>query len=249
MKTMKKIYSLLSVLAIASSSLLAQSLQLQTQAGQVIHNGGTVGVLRSLYDTTTDVLIEIDMKNISAASQTYKVKRTVKILPSPQSSYFCFAGGCFSDTTNYSPNSLTLAPNTLDNNFSAHINPNSTKGSALVYYKFYNVNNANDTIGIYVQSEIWYSGVSSLSASQVELGPVFPNPANEKFNVEYTLNDNVSARLVLRNMLGSTILEEAVSGLNGKIQVNSSDLPEGIYFCSLFVDGKSVSTRKLVIRH
>jgi hypothetical protein len=247
---MKKIYSLLFVLAIASSSLLAQSLQLQTHAGLIIPNGGTVGVFWHIAaDTTTDVFTEIDMKNISSSSQSYKVLRTVKILADSQKSYFCFAGGCFSETTDLSPTTLDLAPNTLDNNFSAHINPHLSKGSALVYYKFYNVNNANDTVGVYVQTEIWYTGINSLVSPKVELGPVFPNPANEKFNVEYTLTDNASARLVLRNMIGSTIREESVTGINGKIQVNTTDLPEGIYFCSLFIDGKSVSTRKVVIRH
>lgn len=246
---MKKIFSLLFILAFVCGGLLAQTMKLYTTSGSLIPNGGTVGVLRTLYDTTTDVALEIDMKNISSASQTYKVIRTVKILPGSQQTNFCFAGGCFPDTTNLSPSSLLLDPGVLDNNFSAHISPHSSSGSAVVYYKFYNIKNSTDTIGIYIQSEVWHLGIENLSNSQAELGNAFPNPANEKFTVEYTVTNAGSASLVIRNILGATVREQSVTTGNGKVQVNTADLPEGIYFCSLFIDGKSNSTRKLVIRH
>jgi hypothetical protein len=119
----------------------------------------------------------------------------------------------------------------------------------LVYYKFFNVKDPNDTIGVYIQTEVWNLGINDISTTRSEIGPVYPNPANEKVTVEYNIVNDVTARLVLRNMLGSTIRDEAVSGIGGKVQINTTDLPEGIYFCSLFIDGKSISTRKLVIRH
>ncbi len=246
---MKKIFSLLFVLTFVCGGIWAQSMKLYTTSGSVIPNGGTVGFLRTLYDTTTDVALEIDMKNISSSSQTYKVIRTVKTLPGDQKTNFCFAGGCFPDTTNISPSSLTLSPGVLDNNFSAHVSPHAYGGSALVYYKFYNIKDNNDTIGIYIQTEVWHLGIENLLNSRADLGNAYPNPANEKFTVEYTVTNEGTANLVLRNILGATILEQAVSNGNGKVQINTADLPEGIYFCSLFVDGKSLSTRKLVIRH
>jgi hypothetical protein len=246
---MKKIYALLFILTIASGSILAQSLQLQTHSGQVIPNGGTVGVIQTLFDTTSDVSIEIDMKNISTSTQAYKVKRTIKILNSPQKSNFCFAGGCFPDTTNISPSTLTLNAGVLDNNFSSHVSPNSVAGSSLVYYKFYNIKNANDTVGIFIQSEVWHLGINDLTCSQAELGSAYPNPANEKFTVDYTLTGEQTAQLILLNMLGTKIREEPVTGGNGKIQMNVADLAEGVYFYSLYLNGKSVSTRKLLIRH
>ena len=246
---MKKIFSLLFILSFACAGLLAQSFTLYTHSGSVIPNGGTVGVLRTLYDTTTDVATEIDLKNISNSSQTYKVIRTVKILPGAQKTNFCFSVGCFPDTTNISPLTLTLDAGIKDNSFSSHISPNAISGSALVYYKFFNIKDNTDTVGIYIQSEVWHLGIENLSNAQADLGNVFPNPANEKFTVEYTVANEGQAGVVIRNMLGTTIREQAVPSGNGKVQVNTADLPEGIYFCSLFIDGKSVSTRKLVIRH
>jgi hypothetical protein len=246
---MKKISYLLFFLTIASAGLFAQSMQLQTTSGQILTNGGTLGVMRSLFDTTTDIAVEIDMKNISTTAQSYKVKRTVKILGSPQKSNFCFAGGCFPDTTNYSPTALALNPGVLDNNFSSHISPNAITGSSLVYYKFYNIKDANDTIGIFVQTEVWHLGISDISNTQAEIGYAYPNPASLQFTVDYSITAQEPALLLLRNILGTTVREESVSGGNGKIHIDISDLPEGMYFYSLLINGKSISSRKLVIRH
>ncbi|MCX6287462.1 MAG: T9SS type A sorting domain-containing protein [Bacteroidetes bacterium] len=246
---MKKIYTFLFILTIISCSIFAQSLQLQNLSGQVIPNGTTVGLKWTLYDTTTDVLIELKLKNISTGTQNYKVMKFIKNLVDPQKAYFCFAGGCFGDTTTISPTTLTLTAGQIDNNFSAHITPNLSSGSSIIYYRFYNTRDGNDTVSIFVQTELWHLGVNDQSNAQAELSPAYPNPANEKFTVDYILKGTETARLVLQNVLGITVREEPVSGGNGKIQMNLAGLPEGVYLYSLTIDGKSVSTRKLLIRH
>jgi len=246
---MKKIYTLLFFLTIASCGIYAQSLQLQTVSGQIIPNGGTIGVKGTLYDTTVDVSVEIKIKNISSSSVTLKALKVVKTLPGVQSAYFCFAGNCFPPDINLSPNDLTLGAGMTDANFSAHINPTASAGSALVYYKVFNTANPNDTVSVFVQYEIWHLGINDLSNATAEMGAAFPNPANEKFTVNCTLTGFETARLVLQNVLGSEVREQTISGGSGKIIMNVGDLPEGVYFYSLFVNGKSISTRKLLIRH
>ncbi len=247
---MKKIYTLLFILTFTSSCLLAQTLQLQTLSGTVIPNGGTLGLKWALGgDTTTDVFLELKQKNISTGTQNYKAMKIIRNLPDSQKSYFCFAGGCFSDTTVISPTTLILTAGQEDNNFSCHISPNKHTGSSKVYYKFYNTSNANDTIGIYIQTEIWHLGINDLSDVKSELGAAYPNPASEKFTVAYSLKPGEQAYLVLQNVLGSVVREEALSGENGKIQLNVAGLPEGVYLYSLNVNGKSYSTKKLLVRH
>ncbi|MCX6281900.1 MAG: T9SS type A sorting domain-containing protein [Bacteroidetes bacterium] len=247
---MKKIYTFLLILTIVGTSLFAQTLQLQTLSGTVIPNGGTVGLKWPMAgDTTTDVFLELKQKNISTGTQNYKVMKVVKSLADSQKAYFCFAGGCFSDTTIISPTTLMLTAGQEDNNFSGHITPNKHRGSSVVYYKFYNTRDANDTVGIYIQTEIWGLGVSDLSNTKPELGLAFPNPANEKATVDYSLNTEGSARLVLQNVLGTPVREETVSGGSGQVKFNVSALPEGVYVYSLIVNGKIVSSRKLLVKH
>jgi hypothetical protein len=35
----------------------------------------------------------------------------------------------------------------------------------------------------------------------------------------------------------------------GKVQMNVSNLKEGVYFCSLAIDGRQAHTRKLIVSH
>ena len=247
---MNKTFVILLVLTLFTSGLPAQSLQLQTRSGQIIPNGGTVGLKWTLYDTTWDVTMELYMKNISSSSLSYKVIKTIKTLNTPQKSYFCFAQGCFSDTTTISPTTLTIEAGKTDSDFTAHISPHNYPGSSVIYYKFYNTRDNNDSTGVFIQTEIWHLGINDPSNSQPELGFAYPNPANERFFVDYTLAGPEPAFLILKNILGSTIREEpiTVSG-NGKIQIDVTDLPGGVYFYSLYVRGNNISTRKLLVRH
>ncbi|MEI7490499.1 MAG: T9SS type A sorting domain-containing protein [Bacteroidota bacterium] len=247
---MKKIYTLLFILTIATSCLLAQTLQLKTLSGTVIPNGGTVVLKWAMGgDTTTDVFLELKQKNISTGTQSFKAMKAIRNLPDSQKAYYCFAGGCFSDTTIISPTTLILAAGQEDNNFSCHIRPNMHSGSSKVYYKFFNTSDANDTIGIYIQTEIWHLGINDLTDAQSELGTGYPNPASEKFTVPYSLKHGEQSYMVIQNVLGSAVREETLSGQNGKIQFNIEGLPEGVYLYSLYVNGKIFSTKKLLVRH
>jgi len=246
---MKKIFPLLFVLSIASLCVFAQSLQLQTSSGTVIPNGGTISKMVVLNDTTIDVEVDLIAKNISSAQVTVKVKKTSKNLVSPQTAHFCFAGGCFSDTTTYSPTQAIIAAGASDNSFSGHITPNNSKGSALVYYKFYNTRNLNDTVSVYIQTEIWPSGVDNLTDNQVVLGNAYPNPATTSFSVDYSVNLTSSARLVVQNLVGIKVREEVLSRMNGKAQLDVSGLPDGIYLYSVEIDGKNIFTKKVLVRH
>jgi len=246
---MKKILTLLFILSIASLGVFAQSLQLQTSSGTDIPNGGTISKLVVLNDTTIDVEVDLIIKNISGAQVTVKAKRTSKSLATPQASHFCFAGGCFSDTTSTSPTQAVIAIGASDNSFSAHITPNTGKGSSVVCYKFYNTRNLNDTASVYVQTEIWPAGINDLKGSQVVLGNAYPNPASKSVSVDYTISPEASAKLVIQNLIGIKIREEALPGMNGKSVFDVSDLPDGIYLYSLEVGGKNISTKKLLVRH
>ena len=246
---MKKIFTLFYILTIASCSLFSQSMQLMTLSGTVIPNGGTVYVPWSLYDTTVDVNVELKIKNVSSSSITVKALKIVKVLPGTQKAYYCFAGFCFGDTVTVSPNELKLDAGVTDENFSAHVNPWASTGNSVVYYRFYTTSNPQDTVSVYIQSKVWHLGMNDLSVVNTELGNAYPNPANDKFTVEYSVSGQETARLVLQNVLGAALREEAVPAGSGKVQMNVTGLPEGVYLYSLLVNGKNVSTRKLLIRH
>ena len=84
----------------------------------------------------------------------------------------------------------------------------------------------------------------------VYLGDAFPNPAQEYANIELQLPDNASkAEIVLLNVSGQEINIQPVSLINSrqKVQLNLSELPAGLYFYFLEVDGINYGTKRISI--
>jgi hypothetical protein len=77
---------------------------------------------------------------------------------------------------------------------------------------------------------------------------LIPNPANERGNIYYTITDNASsAEILISNFSGQVIAKYKLNKSTDKLEIDSSLLPAGVYFTTLIVDQKKVSTKKLVI--
>ena len=95
----------------------------------------------------------LDVKNISGNSITIKCIKTNLTLPAGAESYYCFAGNCYSVTTDTSSSSATLmagqqisfnnSPPDADAH-SGYYDAFGTSGIAEVRYCFYDVNNTTD---------------------------------------------------------------------------------------------------------
>lgn len=80
---------------------------------------------------------------------------------------------------------------------------------------------------------------------------VYPNPASGDFRIEYTAAKEGNAVITLRNMIGSTLLQQNVSLKAGNnifpVGAGSLGLPTGIYLVQL-VAGNQLSTQRVVLR-
>lgn len=73
---------------------------------------------------------------------------------------------------------------------------------------------------------------------------VYPNPANDKLNIESIgLNYN-KIKIQVINSLGQIVMEEA--SLIGHSQFNIKDLPKGLYFVKVISDNQIIATQKIV---
>jgi hypothetical protein len=77
----------------------------------------------------------------------------------------------------------------------------------------------------------------------------FPNPFSTSATINYTLpQPHASAVIIIRNEAGKTIKEINVSGKSkGSLTVNASVFNSGAYTYCLYVDGKAVATKQMVI--
>jgi carboxypeptidase T len=80
---------------------------------------------------------------------------------------------------------------------------------------------------------------------------VQPNPFSSYLTTDFALQHNagrVSAQLTspMGQVLTQTEMSDITAGYNNRIQLNTEDLPAGIYLLRLLVDGELMTTRKVV---
>jgi hypothetical protein len=85
---------------------------------------------------------------------------------------------------------------------------------------------------------------------KISVSNVYPNPASEYAEIDFTISTGLrDAKLTFYNVLGSQMQEFTLNKNDRKLRVNTRDMPTGLYFYQLSVDGKKVATKKMLVRH
>jgi hypothetical protein len=76
----------------------------------------------------------------------------------------------------------------------------------------------------------------------------FPNPVNSTVTFSYLLENKVrNASIVITDLFGRGVKEITLQPEIQMVNGDLSDLPNGIYFYTLITDGRSISSRKIII--
>ncbi len=91
-------------------------------------------------------------------------------------------------------------------------------------------------------------GVDEMKNKNVAtLGEPQPNPNNGSTQIPYYLPQNTSgAKIIFTDMLGKTMKEQLLQPGYGLMNVDTQDLPAGIYSYTLIVDGKVIDNKKMI---
>lgn len=77
---------------------------------------------------------------------------------------------------------------------------------------------------------------------------VYPNPASESAEIDYTLLAG-EAKITLLNVLGSPVAEYNLDRNERKLRIPTRSMETGVYLYLLSLDGRKVATKKLLVRH
>lgn len=247
---MKKLFLLASLLVVAALFGVAQNIQL-IYKGAVLPANAMVDQAGN--PDTIEIVSYLVVKNAGSASIDVVCKKShLSLLDSTETS-FCWAGGCYPPTTFVSPNHTTLAPGAENNEFSGHyirLNKHAyLPGESIIRWVFYNRNNPSDSNSVTVKYTTYPMGLAETISGRVHLSNVYPNPADAFAKVDYVIPSGSEGRIVVRDMVGNTLFSQMISNGTGNVQINTSGMATGIYFCSLVVNDKMVETRKVVVRH
>lgn len=130
-------------------------------------------------------------------------------------------------------------------------------------FLFSSANNAENSIVMVSDSEVKgndkkISSVENIVRSEEQLymsdritvSNIYPNPASEYAEVDYTMAPGLrDAKLIFYNVLGSQMNEYNLDKNDRKLRVNTSEMPTGLYFYQLSLEGKKVATKKMLVRH
>lgn len=79
---------------------------------------------------------------------------------------------------------------------------------------------------------------------------LFPNPANDHTKIDYVVSaGGGQAKLSFFNALGNPVGDFTLDRAERRLQINTSEWPNGMYFYQLSLDGRTLATKKLLVRH
>jgi hypothetical protein len=133
-----------------------------------------------------------------------------------------------------------------DDVFSLHYEPNGNAGNSTIRVTLFNADNMSDNVVFYVVfgTEI---GISDAKTTTNNI-TAYPNPATDRVTIKYSLNKNTPAKLVLKNLMGTTLYTTPLNAAADRISIDVSQYASGIYFYSLLINEQVVSTKKLLVR-
>lgn len=199
----------------------------------------------------SSILTEFLLHNSDSVSHTYKCRRFIYTVAPDDSTQFCWGGLCYNWGTNLSSVSQNIVAGDTINfagyGFKAIFNTKMSTMTRYVHYQFYDVANPSDSTGVTIRYNSTV-GVNETDKIGGSLSNAFPNPTNEVVSMKYELKEySQKGSVVIYDMLGKVQKEMILNDKKGTAKIDVSELNPGIYFYSFLVDGKAISTKKLVV--
>ncbi|MDZ7899716.1 MAG: T9SS type A sorting domain-containing protein [Arcicella sp.] len=88
------------------------------------------------------------------------------------------------------------------------------------------------------------------SNDKLTVSNIYPNPADDHADIDYVISSQVGeTKITFYNVLGSEMKEEVLEKDQRKVRISTKEWNNGTYIYQLSSDGKSLATKKLLVRH
>ena len=242
---MKKILTLL--LATISLSAFSQELIIRHN-GTIYDNNDTIYVVPSLLNSDNNYYIDIE--NTTSQSLGIMVTRDDISLLTGATTQFCIGTECYTGNSSAFPQIINAGENYShatygDQAFHIFYNPNGNYGVSLLKYTLFDQTNPAIASVFYLRLDNVQSIQNNTILSSLN---AYPNPATEKVSIEHNLSSNTGkAELVIKNITGAVLYSSPINGTT-KTDVSLENFSAGIYFYSIENQGKTIATKKLIVK-
>lgn len=198
-------------------------------------------------------LIEFKITNTSSSTKIAKIKKNILINGTGHDIYFCFNTACYTPFVYYS-NATILAGQSLPSGSGSYglrteFDANMSIASSIVRYTIYDSTNVTDSMNITISYNMT-NGLNDIKniSKTAFISSLYPNPASNVVNLNYDLGSiNTEASVKIYNALGTLVKTVSLNPGLKNIQLEVSGLEEGFYVYSVVANGKTVSTKRLII--
>jgi hypothetical protein len=83
---------------------------------------------------------------------------------------------------------------------------------------------------------------------RIQVSHAYPNPASDFLDIDYQVVGNQELRLGFYNVLGEQVKEFALDRDQKTLRISLRDFSSGMYLYQLSIDGRSVATKKIIVR-
>lgn len=249
---MKKIL-LTSLIALGFGSQAQNSIQLFDYiATSSITPGSTVNLT---VPANSNKKFKIDVKNISASTKSFHVKRYDAILNPGADAYFCFAGTCYGNTTTLTPTALTLTANQSSsqvpgsfNMLETDLDEPATIGLSSIKYTVFNAANPNDSVQITLRYNSAGVGFKNNTTNLNDFG-IYPNPSSTNATIKIVSDKSMNGSIEIINSLGALVSKSNLTVNDGTniLSIPVQDYSKGIYFVTVTLDNSKL-TKKLIVK-
>ena len=221
----------------------AQSLQFEWD-GNVFYDGEAIECTNDEYGYG-EYIQHMQLRNLTSNDMNVIIEKEVIETLEGTINSFCW-GMCYGPDTYVSPEAVTVLANSLNtDDLSFHnIYEPEIFGYVVVRYYAYDEHNPDERVSIIVKFHKSGDGVDD--NAQFEMSQAYPNPATSTVNFDYSFSGNLTA--VVYNIVGQEVLRKDLNTNNGQMSISVADLNDGIYFCTMLVDGCASATQKFVVK-
>lgn len=236
----KSIITLMLLAAIGYAS--AQTLQFELD-GNVFYDGEAIECTNDEYGYG-EYIQHMQIRNLTSNDMNVIIEKEVIETLEGTINSFCW-GMCYGPDTYISPEAVTVLANSLNtDDLSFHnIYEPDVFGYVVVRYYAYDEHNPDERVSIIVKFHKSGEGVNDNTQT---MGQAYPNPASSMVSFDYSFDGNLTA--VVYNIVGQEMLRQDLNASNGQMSFSVADLNDGIYFCTMLVNGRAFTTQKFIVK-
>lgn len=194
---------------------------------------------------------EIPIRNLTSRPLQLVVKRIDQVIGTSQTVSICWDGNCANKADDQLALSKRVTAFETSHKLKSILDAGLVAGVSTVKYLIYNKDNPADAVEIEVNYTIeeQVNAKALFTSEDIVLSEIYPNPVTDFAILNYNLiNENIKAKIVFHNVLGSVISEYNLSPYEKRVKIITEELNSGVYFYTLYLDGDGVATHKIVIR-